>query len=146
LRRNERGLRYLLLVTADVYDGDCVVCVQSELADVRERLAVASMSSGEATKKYEDMINALEGENGVLKSSLSETKSALSRESEKLVSLQNTLRNLESGHEDRIRQEQHAAEERARLLQKMEMDHIAEVREIENKLAENKVQFKVCGA
>lgn len=119
------------------------VLVQSELADVRDRLNLTSMSSGEATKKYEDVIHVLEGENRSLKNSLSEAKSALSRESEKLASLQATLRNLESGHDDRIRQEQQAAEERARQLQKMEMDHIAEVREVENKLAENKVQFKV---
>lgn len=103
------------------------------------------MSSGEATAKYEEIINSLEAENSSLKASLNEIKSALSRESEKLVSLQDTLRNLESGHEDRIRQEQEAAEERARQLQKMEMQHIAEVREVENKLAENKVQFKVTG-
>ena len=110
---------------------------------MRNRLEMATMSGGEATKSYQATISALEQENSTLKSNLSETKSALSRESEKLASLQDTLSGLESGHAERAKKEQEAAEERARQLQHLEMQHIAEVSELENKIAENKAHFQV---
>jgi predicted RNase H-like nuclease (RuvC/YqgF family) len=116
---------------------------QGEISDMKNRLEISTMSGGEVTKKYEDIVNTLEQENSLLKTNLSEKTSTLSREQEKLKSLQDSLNNLESGHADRARHEQEAAEERARQMQQLEMDHITEVRGLENKIAENKANFQV---
>lgn len=101
------------------------------------------MSGGEAAKETQEMMSKLEQECTALKSSLSQTESALAREQEKLRSLEATLSSLESGQSESVAQAQKAAEERARQTEAMEEKHRAELSAVETKLSEAKAKYQL---
>jgi hypothetical protein len=116
--------------------------LESEFADIKKRLEMATMSGGEAMKETQEMILKLETDNTQLKSELLKTKSDLDNELEKLKSLESTLGNLESGHAERIEKEREQAEERFLVQKQREQEHFVAIKEIETKMTETKAKLQ----
>ena len=116
--------------------------LESEFADIKKRLEVATLSGGDAMKETEAMILKLETENSELKSDLLRTKGELDTELEKLKSLEDTLGNLESGHAERIEKERAQAEERSLAQKQREQEHFVAIKEMETKITETKAKLQ----
>mmetsp|Transcript_6450 Transcript_6450/g.9735 ORF Transcript_6450/g.9735 Transcript_6450/m.9735 type:complete len:1086 (+) Transcript_6450:167-3424(+) len=114
------------------------VRIEGEVAELRKRLDMSSLSGVEAVSRLQEAIDRLETENTALKTDLHLANSTLDIEQEKLRSLQNTLSTLESSHEDRIQQEQQAAEERAAHMRHLEEQHALALKKVETQLNETK--------
>jgi hypothetical protein len=116
--------------------------IENELIAARKQYTDSSTSGGEAYLESQRVINQLEEENKSLKLELKQTQGILSREQEKLKSLEVTLHSLEVGHEERIQLEKEAAEERWRREQEMETKHQTDLREAEKVYLENKMKYQ----
>jgi hypothetical protein len=114
--------------------------VENDLHEARQKYTATSTSGDEAALETQKIINHLEEENKLLKTELKQTQGTLSREQEKLKSLEATLKNLESGHEERILLDQQAAEERWKQQQEIEIQHQNALKEAEDRLIETKLK------
>lgn len=116
--------------------------IEMELAAARKQFADSSTSGGEAYLESQKIINQLEEENKNLKLELKQTQGILSREQDKLKSLEATLKSLESGHEERILLEKQAAEERWKQQQEIEFKHQSDLKEAEDRHLESKSKYQ----
>jgi hypothetical protein len=116
--------------------------IENELEAARKQFADSSTSGGEAYLESQKVINQLEEENKNLKLELKQTQGVLSREQDKLKSLEATLKSLESGHEERILLEKQAAEERWRQQQEIELKHQSDLKEAEDRHLESKSKYQ----
>lgn len=116
--------------------------LESEFADIKKRLEMATMSGGEAMKETQELILKLETDNAQLHSDLLKSKSELDNELEKLKSLEGTLGNLESGHAERIEKERQQAEDRSLAQKQREQEHFVAIKEVETKMTEMKAKLQ----
>jgi hypothetical protein len=116
--------------------------IESDLEEARHKYTATSTSGDEALLETQRVIAQLEEENNLLKIELKQTQGTLVREQDKLKSLEATLKNLESGHEERILVEQQAAEERWKQQQEIELQHENALREAEDRYNENKLKLQ----
>jgi hypothetical protein len=130
--------------------------VQSELAGVRrEKAAVVEAKSqledkvsrtqsqgGEALAKSEEEISRLHDANTMLKDELAKVRQELTYGNEKLQSLESSITNMASGHEETIAREKAAAEERAALMRVKEEQHAQEIKDLEGMMKANDMRAK----
>ena len=99
-------------------------------------------AGGEAMSQIEGDLNNLKAENKELKHQLHTMQQEYSIALEKLKSLESTLANVTSGNEEMIAREKAAAEERAAQQREREIQHSAEMQELENKAKNVELKLK----
>lgn len=99
-------------------------------------------AGGEAMSQIEGDLNNLKAENKELKHQLQGMQQEYHIAQEKLKSLESTLANVTSGNEEMIAREKAAAEERAAQQREREIQHSAELQELENKSKNVELKLK----
>ena len=100
---------------------------------MQDRLATIQASGGEEVNELHHELERARDEARQLRGQLSEAQQALSYETEKLTSLEATMGNLTSGHEEQVARERQAAEERAAQQREREAQHSAELKQLDDK-------------
>ena len=100
-----------------------------------------SQSGGQALRDSEQEVVKLRSEIDSYKAKVAEAVFARSEETTKLQSLQQTLSSLTSGENERVLKEQQAAEQRALEQREREAKHAAEIRALNQTMAEERMRF-----
>lgn len=108
--------------------------IQTEIAEMSQKLELSRLQGGEAQHKLESSIDNLHSMNRNLKDELENTKSELNAEREKLKSLEDSLAKLTLGHEETIAREREEAEQRVKLQREREAQHQAELKKLEEQM------------
>lgn len=116
--------------------------ISQQFSTIQSRLERMQSIGGETQAKSEAAITNLENDNINLRNQVETLKQSLSIELNKLKSLEDSLANLTSGHEEQVVREKKAAEERALQQRERDAQHANELRELENRMKETESKLK----
>ncbi len=115
---------------------------QAEITVLTLKISNLQASGGEALRQIDAELQLAKDESSALKAQIHSLQQELSRERDKLQSLEATLANLTSGQEELISREKAAAEERAEKQRSREIEFSNELKEVETKAKNIELKLK----